>query len=199
MQAEMVDGLYRSMLGIAASIFLLVEGGLVYAVIKFRRSPTRQGEGEPIYENSQLEVAWTLIPALIVIWLAIHSAQILVKLHQTPADSLAVHVTAQQFSWQFEYPQYGIRSSELHVAEGMPVALELSSVDVIHSFWVPAFRIKQDAFPGRTTSTTFTAVLTGQFPVVCAELCGPGHSIMRSQVVVHDRAGFESWLQEAGK
>lgn len=198
-QAVMVDDLYRKMLGIAAAIFLLVEGGLVYAVIKFRRSPTRQGEGEQIYENNQLELAWTVMPALIVIWLAVTSAGIVTKLHQTPSDAMPVQVIAEQFNWTFEYPQYGFSSPELHVARGTPVALELSSKDVIHSFWVPAFRIKQDAFPGRTTRTTFTAVMTGEFPVVCAELCGPGHSLMRSKVVVHDPADFQSWLEEASK
>lgn len=199
MQSVMVDGLFNTMLGIAAAIFLLVEGVLLYAVLRFRRRPGHEGEGVPIHGSNRLEVAWTVIPALIVFWLAVYSSQILVQLHRVPADALLVQVTARQFNWEFEYPQYGVRSPELHVVEAQPVSLELHSTDVIHSFWVPAFRIKQDALPGMTTRTTFTARMPGRYPVVCAELCGAGHAIMHSAVIVHDRADFEAWLQEAGQ
>lgn len=198
-QSLLVDGLFNTMLGIAAAIFLLVEGVLLYAVLRFRRRPERTGEGIPIHGSNRLEFAWTFIPALIVFWLAVYSSQIIVQLHETPADSLVVQVTARQFSWQFDYPEYGIRSTELHVPAGRPVALELTSLDVIHSFWVPAFRIKQDALPERTTRTTFTARMEGHFPVVCAELCGAGHAVMRSVVIVHQPADFEAWLQAEGK
>lgn len=197
-QAEMVDSLYSTLLGIASAIFVLVEGGLIFAVIRFRRRHSRPAEPATFEGSLRLEFIWTVIPAIIVIWLAIHSADIVTKLHETPPDSMAVRVIAQQFSWQFEYPEYGIRTSELHVPEDRPVALELTSMDVIHSFWVPAFRIKQDALPDLTTHTTFTAVLPGTYPVACAELCGPGHSIMRSQVIVHSADEFDQWLQEAG-
>ncbi len=197
-RAVQVDQLFNSLVGIAAAIFLLVEGALVYSVLRFRRRKGHQGEGIPTHGDNQLEVAWTVVPAMIVVWVAIHSAGVLTEISTTPPDAMPVRVTAQQFVWQFEYPEYGIQSPALHVPVDRPVALELTSNDVIHSFWVPAFRLKQDAFPGRTTHNTFTAVMTGTYPVVCAELCGAGHSIMRSEVVVHEQSDFEDWLEEAG-
>lgn len=197
-QAAQVDDLFNSLLGIASGIFLLVEGALVYAVIRYRRRPGHEGEGPSVHGDNQLELAWTIVPALIVFWLAVHSGQVLTRIRTTPPDAMPVRVVARQFSWEFEYPEYGIRSPDLHVPEGRSVALELNSMDVIHSFWVPAFRLKQDALPGRTTRTTFTASLPGTYPVVCAELCGVGHSIMHTQVVVHEAAEFDAWLEEAG-
>lgn len=197
-RAVLVDQLFNTLLGIAAAIFLLVEGALVYAVFRFRRRKNHQGEGVANHGDNQLELAWTVVPAMIVLWVAIHSAGILTEISTTPPDAMPVRVTGQQFIWQFEYPEYGIQSSTLHVPVDRPVALELTSNDVIHSFWVPAFRLKQDALPGTVTRNTFTAVMTGTFPVRCAELCGVGHSVMTTEVVVHEPADFESWLEEAG-
>lgn len=197
-RAVLVDQLLNTLLGIAAAIFLLVEGALLYSVLRFRRRKNHQGEGVQTHGDNQLELAWTVVPAMIVLWVAIHSAGILTEISTTPPDAMPVRVIAQQFVWQFEYPEYGVQSSTLHVPVDRPVALELTSNDVIHSFWVPAFRLKQDALPGRITRNTFTPVLTGTFPVVCAELCGVGHSIMTTQVVVHETADFDAWLEEAG-
>jgi len=109
---------------------------------------------------------------------------------------LVVEVTARQFVWQFEYPASGISSPELHVPAGSPVQLELVAQDVIHSLWVPAFRLKQDALPHTSTFLSFTATTPGEFPIVCAELCGPGHAVMRSRVVVHEPEDFARWLEE---
>jgi cytochrome c oxidase subunit 2 len=195
-EAVMVDGLFRTMLGIAAAVFLLVLGSLLYAVFRFRKRPGHQGEGIPIHGSNRLEFAWTFIPALIVFWLAAYSSQVLVQLHDPDKHALQVNVIARQFVWQFEYPEFGIVSTDLHVPADRPVRLELLSQDVIHSFWVPAFRIKQDAFPQRSTLVSFTANRLGKYPVVCAELCGAGHAVMRSQVVVHELEDFTRWVEE---
>ena len=197
-EAVLIDDLFRTMLGIAAAVFLLVIGALLYAVVRFRRRPGHQGEGIPIRGSNRLELAWTFMPALIVFWLAAYSSQLLVRLHEHRHAPLMVEVTARQFVWSFEYPAYGITSPELHVPAGSPVQLELVATDVIHSLWVPAFRLKQDALPLTSTSLSFTATTPGEYPIVCAELCGPGHAVMRSRVVVHDPEDFTRWIEEQG-
>lgn len=197
-QAILVDGLFGTMLGIAAAVFLLVLGSLLYVVFRFRRRPGHQGEGIPIHGSNRLEFAWTFMPALIVLWLAVYSSQILIQLRADGEEALQVNVIARQFVWQFEYPEFGIVSADLHVPADTPVRLEITSLDVIHSFWVPAFRIKQDAFPQTTKVVRFTANRPGEYPVACAELCGAGHAVMRSQVVVHEPEDFTRWVEEQG-
>lgn len=198
LEAVMIDRLFNIMLGIAAAIFLLVEGVLLYAVLRFRRRKGREGEGLPLHGSNRLELAWTFIPALIVFWLAAVSGQVIFQLDATPQDPLRVRVVARQFSWQFEYPEHGVTSSELNVPVGQPVVLELISMDVIHSFWVPAFRLKEDALPMRETRLNFTASAVGEYPVVCAELCGAGHAQMRTRVLVLNPDAFDSWLAGGG-
>ena len=195
-EAVLIDELFQTMLGIAAAVFLLVVGALLYAVFRFRRRPGHQGEGIPIRGSNRLELAWTFMPALIVFWLAAYSSQVLFRIHDHREDPLVVRVIARQFVWQFEYPAYGVSAPELHVPAGSPVQLELVAQDVIHSFWVPAFRLKQDALPQTSTMLSFTATLPGEFPIVCAELCGAGHAVMRSLVVVHPPEEFSRWLEE---
>lgn len=112
-----------------------------------------------------------------------------------PAD-LVVNVTGIQFAWLFNYPDSGVTAGELHVPVGKDVQLNLSATDVIHSFWVPQFRLKQDAIPGQPTELRFVATKTGEYPVVCAELCGGYHGGMRSTVVVHSQEDYDRWLQE---
>ena len=197
-EAVLIDDLFQTMLGIAAAVFLLVLGALMYALFRFRRRPGHQGEGIPIRGSNRLELAWTFMPALIVFWLAAYSSQVLVRIHEHRHSPLVVEVTARQFVWQFEYPAYGITSTELHVSAGSPVQLDLIAQDVIHSLWVPAFRLKQDALPQRSTFLSFTATTPGEFPIVCAELCGAGHAVMRSRVVVHEPEDFTRWLEEQG-
>ncbi len=197
-EAVLIDGLFQTMLGIAAAVFLLVLGALLYALVRFRRRPGHEGEGIPIRGSNRLELAWTFMPALIVFWLVAYSSQVLFRIHDHREDPLVVRVTARQFVWQFEYPAYNLSSPELHVPAGRPVQLELLSQDVIHSLWVPAFRLKQDALPQTSTMLSFTATLAGEFPIVCAELCGAGHAVMRSLVVVHPPEEFSRWLEQQG-
>ncbi len=197
-EAAMIDRLFSIMLGIAFAIFLLVEGVLLYAVLRFRRRKGHEGEGLPLHGSNRLELAWTFIPTLIVFWLSAVSAQVIFRLDVTPQDPLRVRLVARQFSWQFEYPEHGVTSPDLNVPVGQPVILELISLDVIHSFWVPAFRLKEDALPMRETRLNFTASSVGEYPVVCAELCGAGHALMRTRVVVQQPEAFDAWLAEGG-
>ncbi len=196
LEAAVIDRLFSIMLGIAFAIFLLVEGVLLYAVLRFRRRKGHEGEGVPIHGSNRLELAWTFIPALIVFWLSAVSAQVIFRLDAQPEDALQVRVVARQFSWQFEYPKYGVSSDQLNLPIDVPVELELISMDVIHSFWVPAFRLKQDALPMRETRLIFTASAVGEYSVVCAELCGAGHALMLTRVVVQESEAFATWLAE---
>jgi cytochrome c oxidase subunit 2 len=197
-QAEQVDLLFNTMLGIAVVIFLLVEGALVYSVFRYRRKKGEAGDGVPIHGSNRLEFAWTVIPALIVLWLGAYSYQILAQIRTPPLDPLTVEVTSRQFQWEFHYPEAGITSNDLHVPDGKAIQLKIKSEDVIHSFWVPAFRVKQDAFPMRETEIYFTANIPGEYRVVCAELCGVGHAKMglTSYVVVQSQLDFDAWIAD---
>jgi cytochrome c oxidase subunit 2 len=198
LEAGQVDVLFNSMLGIAVTIFLLVEGLIIYSALRFRRRRGEEGDGVALHGSSRLELAWTIVPAIIVIWLGIYSYQILVQLQTPRRDAMTVEVTGRQFQWVFHYPDAGVTATDLHVPQGKPVRLKLRSEDVIHSFWVPAFRIKQDAMPDRDTETFFTAEMAGEYPVVCAELCGAGHGQMGliSRAIVHSQDDFDAWMAE---
>lgn len=195
-RATEVDRLFRMLVGIATVIFLIVEGGLLYAVIRFRRRQGDDSDGAGYHGNNSLEIVWTLIPAIIVVVVGFTSYQTLAKIERPERQPLVVEVVGRQFTWLFRYPQAGLTASELHLPLGQPVRLEITSEDVIHSFWVPNFLAKQDATPGRVSELVLTPSELGVFPIRCAELCGAGHAIMSSQVVVHTPAEFEAWLAE---
>lgn len=195
-RATEVDRLFRMLVGIATVIFLIVEGGLLYAVLRFRRRPGDEGEGAGYHGNNSLEIVWTLIPAIIVVVIGFTSYQTLAKIERPEREPMVVEVVGRQFSWLFRYPQAGLTASELHLPLGVPVHLEITSEDVIHSFWVPNFLAKRDATPGRISELTFTPTDLGTFPIRCAELCGAGHAIMTSQVIVHPPAEFDAWLAD---
>jgi len=197
-RAVQVDGLWNTMFGIAASIFLLVEGILLFSAFRFRRKKGEAGDGLPIHGSNRLEFAWTLVPALIVLWLGTYSYQILTQIRTAPPDAMVVEVTSRQFQWVFHYPGLDIISNDLYLPLDKPIQLKIKSEDVIHSFWVPAFRVKQDAVPQRVTEAYFTANALGEYRVVCAELCGVGHARMGliSHVVVQSPADFDAWVTE---
>jgi len=198
-RAVLVDRLFRIMMGIAAVIFLLVEGALVYAVLRFRRKPGEQGEGLPVHGNNTLEVIWTLIPAVIVAVIGIYSYQVLADVERKPENPLVVRVIGQQFVWSFEYPESGVTSNVLHLPVDRPVQFQIESRDVIHSFWVPAFRVKHDATPGQIDELVVTPTEIGTFPIRCAELCGAGHAAMVSEVTVEPEEAFQAWLDAGGQ
>ncbi|MEW6567661.1 MAG: cytochrome c oxidase subunit II [Chloroflexota bacterium] len=189
--AVLVDGLFRFLLGLATVIFLLVEGALLYAVFRFRR---RLGDAAPVHGNNALQFVWSLIPAVIVVIVAYYSFRVLSAASQSAPDPLTVEVRARQFSCQFRYPESGVTTQELHLPVGRAVRLLISADDVIHSFWVPQFRVKQDATPGSVSELLVSPLRTGRFPIRCAELCGPGHATMTAEVVVESPQEFAVWL-----
>jgi len=197
-RAVQVDRLFRAMMGIAVVIFLVVEGALLYAVLRFRRKPGDEREGAPIHGNNTLEIVWTLIPAVIVAVIGIYSYRVLADVEKKPENPLVVRVIAQQFVWTFEYPEAGITSNVLHLPVGQPVQFQIESRDVIHSFWVPAFRVKHDATPGQIDELIITPTEIGTFPVRCAELCGAGHAAMITEVEVESVENFQAWIDSGG-
>jgi len=177
-------------------IFVLVEGALVVTVLRFRRRPGGPAP-KPIHGNTQLEILWTIAPAIILALIAVPTVQTIFKAAALPKTSLQVEVIGHQWWWEFRYPKYGvITANELHIPAGTPVTFTLTSVDVIHSFWVPAFGGKRDVIPGRTNHMWFAADATGTFPGQCAEFCGTSHANMLFKVVSQPQAEFDAWVAE---
>lgn len=247
-EASEVDALFNMMMTIATGLFLLVEGTLIVAAIRYRRRKGDTTDGPPVHGNIPLEIVWTAIPAVTVMIIAIYSFEIYnsmggldpmashdhyqpqvaqnhemspsqgnpdknlialapsqgmvaIGLGASPGNlgkpvPLSVNVTGLQYAWLFNYPETGITSGELHIPVGQEVELKISAQDVLHAFWLPEFRLKQDAIPGRESQLRFTPSKVGQYPIVCAELCGAYHGAMGAQLFVHTPEEYQAWIQE---
>jgi len=167
----------------------------IYSVIRFRAKPGDMRDGAPIHGNTRLEVVWVTIPFLMVTALAIYGWIVLDDLEAKQPNTLVVNVTGQQFTWSFDYPSEKVKSNELVLPKDRPVEFRIHTKDVLHSFWVPEFRLKSDAVPGLTTKIRLTPDRIGRYQVVCAELCGIGHATMRQNVRVVPGTEFSSWLE----
>jgi cytochrome c oxidase subunit 2 len=243
LNAPVYDELFKVLFIIGAILLLGIVGLLLFSLIRFRRKPGDTSDGEAIEGNLPLEIVWTAIPAIVVLFIGIYSYDIYERMggmtplndHSAMAhaqhmnemqsvqpasvmpssdsknsapqvwggigpasgeDALIVDLTALQFAFIFHYPEANITSGELHIPANQPVELRMKANDVIHAFWVPQFRLKQDVIPGQQTILTFTATKPGTYPVVCAELCGPYHGGMRSSVVVHEPGDYAQWLEK---
>jgi cytochrome c oxidase subunit 2 len=179
---------------IAIAVFATVVAVLAYSVIHFRARPDDDSDGPPTHGHTMLEIVWTAIPAVLVTAISIVSAVVLAQNGRAGANPLVVKVTAQQFAWEFTYPN-GKTYGSLTLPKGKHVKLEITAKDVIHSFWVPEFSQKQDAVPGQTNSLVITPTHLGTFPVICTELCGLGHALMRSHADVITPAKFADFLK----
>ncbi|MBI2847326.1 MAG: cytochrome c oxidase subunit II [Chloroflexi bacterium] len=221
-----IDSLMRILFSIGSVIFTIVTVFLVYSVVVFRRRRGDTGEGAPIQGHTGLEILWTVVPLAIVITLGVYGGLVLrdiavparVSMYgihdssfvgKTPGVTpsagasgqawetpLRVKVTSSQWSWLFEYPEWGITYSELWLPVGTPVLLTLTSKDVIHSFFVPEFRVKMDAVPGMETQLRLTPIVSGEYQLQCAELCGLAHAYMVAKVKVVEEQEFKDWLKE---
>jgi cytochrome c oxidase subunit 2 len=238
--APVYDSLFQVLFSIGTILFLGIVGLVLFSLVRFRRRPGDHIDGQAIEGNLLLEILWTAIPAIVVLFVGIYSYDIYERMggmstlndhgamHRMgsmetmeasvgsaaegsgPAaqvwggigtgaqevNVLPVEVTAMQFAFIFHYPEGDITSGELHVPNGRPVELRMKANDVIHAFWVPQFRLKQDVIPGQPTVLTFTPTKAGSYPIVCAELCGPYHGGMRSTVVVHEPDAYDAWFQK---
>jgi cytochrome c oxidase subunit II len=200
-ESDSVDLTYWVVTIICIAIFALVASVSVYAVWKFRAPPDDLEDGKPIHGNTKLEIVWTLVPTILVTAISAVSGWALLDIQTVAAGTRVVNVTAQQFAWSFGYPNANDSTSgELVLEAGTTVELRLTAKDVIHSFWVPEFRMKQDAVPGITTSVKVTPKRPGTYELICTELCGLGHSVMRTRARVLSSADYDAWLreQEAG-
>lgn len=192
--ADKIDTVYDVLLICSVPIFVLVMTVAIYSVVRFRAKPGDMRDGAPIHGNTRLEVVWVTIPFLMVTALAIYGWVVLDDLEAKQPNTLVVNVTGQQFTWSFDYPSQKVKSSELVLPNHRPVEFRIHTKDVLHSFWVPEFRLKSDAVPGLTTKIRLTPNRIGHYQVVCAELCGIGHSTMRQNVRVVAASAFSSWL-----
>jgi cytochrome c oxidase subunit II len=224
-QADRIDFVFWFVTAICIAIFALVAAVIVYSVVNFRARPDDDEDGPPTHGNTGLEIVWTAVPAALVTAISIVSAVVLTQNEHLPSASastsraaqssgtglckprgadplqpLVVCVIAQQYAWLFQYPSYdNATSATLHLPIDTTVQLQLQSRDVIHSFWVPEFGQKQDAVPGLLTKLVISPTRLGTFPVICTELCGLGHALMRSQATVESKADFLTWAKGRGK
>ncbi len=193
--ASKIDTLLDVMIVLSSFVFSLVVVLMGYALWKFRAKPGDEGDGEPIHGNTRLEVAWTLIPTVIVLFGAGYSWATLHSIEKRSPDRMTVDVYSQQYVWNFTYPGADKYSQGvLHVPVNRQIVFKMTSLDVIHSFWVPEWRIKKDNLQGQTTTAIVTPDRLGTYQLVCTELCGFGHSTMRATVVVEPQRQFRSWL-----
>ncbi len=233
--APVYDELFRVLFSIGTILFIGIVGLVIFSLIRFRRRPSQRGDGLAIEGNLPLEIFWTAVPAIVVLFVGLYSYDIYDRMggmtplnhgmdHSAPMHdpsppdengervwggigtssiqakdggaiaAVPIEVTAMQFAFLFRYPQGDFISGELHVPAGKPVSLRMEAKDVIHAFWVPEFRLKQDVIPGQPTVLNFTPTRPGTYPIVCAELCGPYHGGMRSSVVVDDPESYEAWF-----
>jgi cytochrome c oxidase subunit 2 len=247
-EANLVDGLFNSMMTVSIGLFVLVQGVLIISIIRFRRRPGDNTDGPPIHGNIPLEIVWTAIPAVIVLIIGVYSFDIykamggfdpqaatdpgIAQIAMLPGESATglidpssqpkprhihnhlalgvgafpkdegrpadvnIDVMGLQYAWIFTYPDSGITSGEMHIPVNKEVQLNIKAQDVLHAFWLPEFRLKQDAIPGRDTELRFVPRHTGTYPVICAELCGAYHGAMNTKLFVQSQEEYDSWIQE---
>jgi cytochrome c oxidase subunit 2 len=201
-QAHNTDTLYHVLVIASVPIFVLVVTVILFSVWHFRMRPGQElQDGPPIHGNTRLEVFWTAIPAMILLGLVSYSFVVLHDNEKKPAGpEIIVEVTGQQFAWSYAYPSSvtggaPLNTTQLYLPENESVDFKLHSKDVVHAFWIPAFRLQEDVVPGITTSYRATPTRLGSYPVVCNLLCGVGHSLMRSTVHVVTTEQFQTWLK----
>ncbi|HVN15030.1 MAG TPA: cytochrome c oxidase subunit II [Anaerolineales bacterium] len=197
-QSIPVDWMWNADMAAIAFLFALIMVPLIYSLIVFRRRKGDTSDGEHIEGNAALEITWTVIPLITVVVFAYLGAYTLGETRVIDPNAAAIRVHAMQWAWHFEYPQ-GFTSDQLYLPVNKQVDLQMDSSDVIHSFWVPEFRIKQDVVPGRITEYRITPTLIGSYKVRCAELCGTAHSYMEAPVVVVSQSDYDTWIAQQVK
>ncbi len=232
--APIYDELFKVLFVIGTILFVGMTALVIYSLIKFRKKPDQIGDGVAIEDNLPLEIFWTAVPAIVVLFVGLYSYDIYERMGGMQSLALSnshshlsmsseeriwggigsttqkessqkvlplinIELTAMQFAFLFNYPKGEIISGELHLPVDHPVSMRMESKDVIHAFWVPEFRLKQDVIPGQPTILNFTPTKTGRYPIICAELCGPYHGGMRSTVVVEELEDYENWFNKNAK
>ena len=203
-EAGPIDTLYDVLIIASVPMFVLVTAVVLYCVWKFKMRPGEElKDGPPIHGSTRLEVIWTVIPAILMFALCAYAYLVLDDIEDAKgATPMEVRVVGEQFTWTFYYEQEGgeeVASSQLYVPIDTPILFQVQSKDVLHDFWVPAWRQKIDAVPGITTNFKVTPNRLGNYEIVCAELCGLGHATMRQTARVLPQEEFDAWLADAGK
>ncbi|MBI5929557.1 MAG: cytochrome c oxidase subunit II [Chloroflexi bacterium] len=201
-EAQSMDHLFLVEYLVMAVIFGLVAGLFLHSLLYFHAAKDDRSDGEFIHGNNKLELGWTIIPAIIVTLLGIYALITFIGIFKEEDNEYVIKVTAQQWAWRFEYPDNpdteandGFISSELVLLQNQPIRLEMNSLDVIHSFWVPELRIKQDVTPGVETLYRVTPTLPGDYSVRCTEICGLNHSLMLAPVRILDQSSYNKWVE----
>ena len=191
--ARSVDALYFACLGITAFFSLLIAGAILYLALRFRRRHPDE-HGVPERANFALEIAWSVIPFVILMVMFAWGAKVFFHLSRPPKGSVEYYAVGKQWMWKFQHPEGNREINELHVPLGLAIKLTMTSEDVIHSFFVPAFRVKADVVPGRYSTVWFEATKTGTYQLFCTEYCGAEHSRMIGRVTVMEPAAYQAWL-----
>lgn len=195
--ADQVDALTKFLSASSAVLFIFVVGYLLYFAIAFRRRKSDPADaiGIQLHDNTKLEVWWTVVPTIFVIIMAIFSIRIWYTIQVQPNNGMVVEALGHQWFYTFRYPQvHGEILNAMHLEVGLPITLHVTSYDVIHSFWVPAFRLKADMVPGLINTLRFTPERVGTYPIICTEFCGTLHGEMDKQtVVVESKPRFDAW------
>jgi len=191
-----IDGVFTGIFWWAAGVFVVVEALLIVALIRFRHREGRPAP-KPTHGHTVLEVAWTLAPAVILVFVAVPTVRtIFATAGEAAPDALKVEVIGHQWWWEYKYPDLGIvTANEMHLPVGTPVEVSITSADVIHSFWAPALGGKRDAIPGHVNRIAFRAEAAGDYAGQCAEFCGASHANMRLRVLVEPDAAFQGWVE----
>lgn len=206
-EGQVSDTAFITLLVLSVPVFFLVHAVLLYSGWRFRAA-SAGGDGPPIAGNRALETGWVLVSLALVVGLAVYGWRGMDEMRADPAahgghvavaagqetGELRVRVIGRQFAWAFEYPDLGVKSVELRLPKDRLVRFEITSRDVLHSFWIPAFRVKQDAVPGRTITLLVTPTEIGRYHADCAALCGAGHTVMTSPVEVMEPRAFDDWV-----
>lgn len=195
-EGNLIDTMFQGHFWMISFLFALIMVLMIYSVVVFRRQPGDETEGPHIHSNTALEVAWTIVPIFAVIGFGAWGTIVLGQLIEAKPNEMVVEVTGKQWQWNFAYPEQDVKSPQLVLPVNQPIVLQMNSEDVLHSFWVPEFRVKQDLVPGRTTTLRFTPTLTGDYKVRCAEICGLNHTKMLAEVHVVSATEFTDWVAE---
>ncbi len=226
--APIYDELFKILFIIGLIIFIGMTIAVIYSLFKFRKRNDQIGDGIALEGNLSLEIVWTIIPSIIVLLIGLYSYNIYDRMggmkelnhnhemmssntekiwagisqtsdNEIAIDNLSIEVSAMQFAFLFNYPKGNFISGELHVPVDQKVSMKMESKDVIHAFWVPEFRIKQDIIPGQPTILNFTPTKVGKYPIICAELCGPYHGGMRASIIVEEESDYNEWFNKNKK
>ncbi|MCB0165783.1 MAG: cytochrome c oxidase subunit II [Anaerolineae bacterium] len=195
--AWQVDLIYFTLVALSVFFSVAVAAAIVFFALRYRKGADVD-RSHPLTENTKLELTWSIIPFIMAMGVFGWAATVFVNIKTPPVDAMEVYVIGKQWMWHAQHPSGKSEINQLHIPVNTPVKLIMTSQDVIHDFFIPAFRVKQDVVPGRYTTLWFEATKTGEYHLFCAEYCGTEHSAMVGSVVVLEQAEYKTWLGGGG-